>query len=199
MEKFDWSYPWNAGAQFSSLCVYSVSSDLNIESQLLDFIELKLDKDTGSYFSVRPNSNREIINGAMKVITGLDWIGHNIHEPEKLIDFCIENRPISEGCDIVDYIYVLSSCSQQTNYKKNKVNALFTELLDEIKTLYNPEDGGFSYFKNNCQTHYYGAKIINQSNQSDIHGTLLCLWGVAMILKNLEEDKFNIDWKIIKP
>ncbi len=199
LEKFDWSFPWNAGAQFSSLCVYSVTSNLNIESQLSDFIKLKLDKDTGSYFSVRPNSNREIINGAMKVITGLDWIGHDIHEPEKLIDFCIENRPISEGCDIVDYIYVLSSCSQQTNYKKDKVNALFTDLLDEIKILYNPKDGGFSYFKNNCQTHYYGAKIINQSDQSDIHGTLLCLWGVAMILKNLEEDKYNIDWKIIKP
>ena len=102
-----------------------------------------------------------------------------------MIDFCIENRPISEGCDIVDYIYVLSSCSQQTNYKKDKVNALFTDLLDEIKILYNPKDGGFSYFKNNCQTHYYGAKIINQLDQSDIHGTLLCLWGVAMILKNL--------------
>ena len=199
LEKFDWSFPWNAGAQFSSLCVYSVTNNLNIENQLLDFIKLKLDNDTGSYFSYRPNSNREIINGAMKVNTGLDWIGHDIHEPEKLIDFCINNKPISEGCDIVDYVYVLSSCSQQTNYKKNKVNSIFTDLLEEIKTLYNPVDGAFSYFKNKCQTHYYGANIINQSNQSDIHGTLLCLWGIAMIIKNLEEDKYNVDWKLIKP
>lgn len=199
LEKFDWSFPWNAGAQFSSLCVYSVTNDLNIENQLLDFIKLKLDIDTGSYFSVRPKSNREIINGAMKVITGLDWIGHDIHEPEKLIDFCINNRPIIEGCDIVDYIYVLSSCSQQTDYKKNKINILFTDLLNEIKKLYNPHDGAFSYFKNNCQTHYYGAKIINKSNQSDIHGTLLCLWGIAMILNNLEEEFYNGDWKLIKP
>ena len=56
----------------------------------------------------------------MKVITGLDWLEVKIHNPNKLIDFCLANKPEFEGCDLVDYIYVLYKCSSQTNYKKNK-------------------------------------------------------------------------------
>ena len=29
-----------------------------------------------------PNSSREVINGAMKVISGLDWLEREIHYPE---------------------------------------------------------------------------------------------------------------------
>ena len=51
----------------------------------------------------------EVINGAMKVITGLDWINHEIHYPEKLIDFCLNTKP-QTGCDLVDIVYVLYKC-----------------------------------------------------------------------------------------
>ena len=35
----------------------------------------------------------------MKVISGLDWLGVQIHDPKKLIDFCIDNKPHIEGCE----------------------------------------------------------------------------------------------------
>ena len=60
----------------------------------------------------------------MKVITGLDWIDSEIHYPEKLIDFVSITNPL-EGCDVVDYVYVLYKCSKQTSYKKAEINACF--------------------------------------------------------------------------
>ena len=199
LNRYDWSKPWNAGAQFSSLCVYSNTHKLNLENSLQEYIEKKLDPDTGSYFSHKPQSVREIINGGMKVLSGLDWINVNIHKPDKLIDFCLSNEPVSEGCDIVDYIYVLSKCSQQTSHRKNEINKVLLRLLNNIKLLYLPEEGGFSYFVNKSQTHYYGAEIIKQSKQADLHGTLLSLWGIAMICNNLEDNKINLNLKILKP
>ena len=61
----------------------------------------------------------------MKVITGLDWLGHEIHYPKKLIDYCLKNRPILEGCDIVDYVFTLYKCSQQTDYKRKKLTKFY--------------------------------------------------------------------------
>lgn len=199
LDKFDWTKPWNAGAQFSSLCVYSTTQHFDIKKELNTFINKKVDQKTGSYFSETPKSTREIINGAMKVISGLDWIDEPIHYPEQLINFCINNKPVLEGCDVVDYVYVLFKCSQQTNYKKNEVNQILLQQLLHIQELYQGDDGGFSYFTKSSQTHYYGAEIIHKTYQADIHGTLLCLWAITMILKNIELDKLDFKWNLIKP
>ena len=196
---FDWSKPWNAGAQFSSLCVFSTTQNFDIKDELNKFINKKVDETTGSYFSEKPTSNREIINGAMKVISGLDWLDEPIHYPDKLIDFCIHNGPILEGCDVVDYVYVLFKCSQQTKYKKNEVNEILLQQLNQIKKLYRVDEGGFSYFTDTSQTHYYGAEIISKTKQADIHGTLLCLWALTMISQNIEQDQFELKWNLIKP
>ena len=150
-----------------------------------------------SYFMQKPKHEREIINGAMKVISGLDWLDQEIHYPDKLIDFCLNNKPIMEGCDVVDFIYVLYKCSQQTSYKKNQVNQLMNEIVKELNILYNSSDGGFSYYKDKSQTHYYGVQITNGENQSDLHGTLLCIWALIMVLRNNE--KIENEYRLIKP
>ena len=156
-----------------------------------------MDKETGSYFSSKPKHNREIINGAMKVLSGLDWIDQEIHYPEALINFCLKNPPISEGCDIVDFVYVLFRCSQQTSHRKKEVNKTLMDISSKIEELYFEDQGGFSYFPKKSQTHYYGVEITNGTNCPDIHGTTLSLWAINMILKNNEmlDSKYNI----IKP
>ena len=197
LNQYDWSRPWDAGAQFSSICMYNSAFNLKLEEKLNDFIITKLDLDTGSYFSKLPKSNREIINGAMKVITGLDWLETEIHNPDKLIDFCLANKPEFEGCDLVDYIYVLYKCSSQTNYKKEQVVNIMYEVLEYLKLLYHPSQKGFSYFEGKSQTHYYGINISKGINEPDIHGTVLSIWAIVMILNSIEE---NInEYKVIKP
>ena len=57
----------------------------------------------------------------MKVISGLDWIGQEIHYPEKLIETCLNSDINNEGCDVVDIIYVLYMCTNQLGYKDKKI------------------------------------------------------------------------------
>lgn len=197
LNSLDWSTPWTSGAQFSSICTYSNIFQLNFEKVLYDFSSKILNSETGSYHNSNAHDSREIINGAMKIITGLDWINEEIHDPKKLIDYCIDNQPYLEGCDIVDFVYVLYKCSNQDNHRKNEVTKLLINLLEEIMKLYHPKDGAFSYFKNSSQTHYYGLKISRGFNTPDLHGTLLCIWAINMILDLLEYLPKEI--KIIKP
>ncbi|RPH00976.1 hypothetical protein CBD81_002230 [bacterium TMED221] len=197
LNTLDWSKPWSSGAQFASMCVFSETQGLNLKSELQSFIKKISDKETGSYFKEHPKSNREVINGAMKVISGLDWLETEIHNPKKLIDFCLNNKPILEGCDVVDYVYVLYKCSNQENYRKKEIVLLFDQILNDIKKLYVADDGGFSYFIGKSQTHYYGVEITKGLNSADIHSTTLCIWALIMILDTLEMK--NSKMNIIKP
>ena len=197
LHNLDWSKPWSSGAQYSSFCVYSISQGYQNKEALIKFADNLADKNTGSYFKATPKEPREIINGAMKVITGLDWLETKIHHPRQLIDFCLNNVPLNEGCDIVDYIYVLYKCSEQTDYKKNEIKQTMVEAIDQIKLLYVPDDKGFSYFENRSQTHYYGVPFSQGLSTADLHGTILCVWGLLMALETLNCD--IKPYRIIKP
>lgn len=197
LDSLDWSKPWASGAQYSSLCVYSTTQNLGIENELTDFVNSIVDKETGSYFKRKPNSSREVINGAMKILTGLDWLDKQIHYPEQLIDYCLNNKPVNEGCDFVDYVFVLYKCSKQVTYKRKEVQELLKNILLDIEKLFVKNDKGFSYFLKKSQTHYYGVQITNGSGGADIHGTTLCLWAIIMILDIL--DLSTPVMKIIKP
>ncbi len=197
LNKLDWSKPWASGAQFSSVCVFSATQNLGLENELEILIDNLANKNTGSYFTQKPSNNREVINGAMKVISGLDWLEKEIHYPKQLIDFCLSNSPILEGCDVVDFVYVLYKCSRQEDYRKKEITLIFENILSDLKKLYVKQDGGFSYFIGKSQTHYYGVEITRGLNCADIHSTTLCIWAILMILDLLEE--IEPDMNIIKP
>jgi hypothetical protein len=197
LNSLDWSQPWSAGAQFSSMCVYSETQDFGYSKNLYEYITSLVDEQTGSYYKNTPGTSRQIINGAMKVITGLDWINYEIHRPNKLIDFCLTNIPESEGCDIVDYVYVLYKCSKQTTYKKKDINDIFKNIIRQLLKLYNSKDQAFSYYENKAQTHYYGLKITHGTDKADLHGSLLCLWAIFMMMENMEN--LNPKYNVIKP
>ena len=197
LKNLDWSKPWTSGAQFSSICVYNEIQNLNFSGVLKTFTKKIANSETGSYYTSTPDSSREVINGAMKVISGLDWINEEIHFPKKLIDYCLKNVPIMEGCDIVDFVYVLYMCSKQTDFKKKEINEVLKNLLDDLLHLYNYNDNAFSYYKGKSQTHYYGVDITYGLNTADIHGSTLCLWALIMILENLELSDPNLS--TIKP
>ena len=196
LEKLDWSRPWSAGAQFSSLCVYAKSESTEYSDLLFNYSSKLVNQDTGSYYKKLPKDSREVINGAMKIITGLDWLNREIHYPEKLIDYCLNNMPILEGCDAVDYIYVIYKCSEQTSYRKADIEKILLELVINFKKL-KYEDSGFSYFEKKSQTHYYGIKVTEGNDNPDIHGTLLITWALILILDLINEKDHK--YKIIKP
>ena len=200
LNSLDWNMSWNAGAQFSALCVFTATQldgqlKKENESFLYDYLLEVLDKHSGFYYHGQHIDENEKINGAMKVITGLDWINKPIHYPEKIIDYCLKVEPEGEGCDLVDLVYVLYKSCSQSNYRKEEVKNFLKDIKSTIEKNYHSKKGGFSYFENKSQTHYYGLKISTGQNTPDLHGTTLLLWALTMI------DNFNgnTQFKIIKP
>ena len=202
LEKLNWNKPWSAGAQFSALCVFSKTqldeSEFIIASkELSNFIDSIVNTNDGGYYLNPVPERSELINGCMKVLTGLDWLEKPIHYPEKLIDLCIESYPSQEGCDLVDIIYVLYRCHNETKYKEEEVKKFLYDQIPLIEKHYFYGVGGFSYYINKSQINYYGLKITKGKNIPDIHGTTLLLWALSMIYEIIESEK--ISWKVIKP
>ena len=196
--QLDWNYPWNAGAQVSGICVFisMLENNEDLVFFINEYLEQRLLED-GSYGSPMVSDSSEKVNGAMKVITGLDWLNIPIHRPNELIDLCLKHKPNSEGCDIVDIIYVLYKCHQQTDYKSEEIREYFMHILNDIEKHYYQDIGGFSYFLNKSQTHYYGIQTTKGLDEPDIHGTTLLVWGLSMIFSTLGGPYPR--WNVIKP
>ena len=204
MEKFDWTQPWGAGGQTAALPVFfsleairtmpaSEVKDLKKAASL--FFESIVDSETGGYFTGNRPEHGMLINGAMKVLTALDWLGEPIHYPETLIKTTLEKAPRADGCHLVDAVYVLHRCFSQTHYNYDKIVKFSLSILDMIKS-HHCKDGGFSYGIRTAQNSYYGLPISKGLNEGDIHGTILLTWALAMIL---DLTNHNYNWNIIRP
>ena len=67
-----------------------------------------------------------------------------------------------EGCNIYDYVYVLTK-GVQLNYRKDKCIKKLLKIYNFILSRQH-SDGGWSYFKNETRKEMYGQKIPNGKN-----------------------------------
>ena len=59
----------------------------NVKEYLQKFINNKVHIEDGLYYNDKKISSNELINGAMKVFTGFEWLGLEIHYPKKSLIF----------------------------------------------------------------------------------------------------------------
>lgn len=205
LDNLDWQRPWGAGSRSAILAVFLATQaprfldagpQERLTSRFDTYVAGLADPVSGAYFRGPAPNHNQLINGAMKVLTGLDWLDIPIHYPEKLIDTCLAELPKSDGCHLVDAVYVLYRALQQTNHRLDDIRAYLLEVLEMVKLHFNP-DGGFSYYIGRSQTAYYGVRAATGQPVSDMHGTILLLWATVMILQILEENRHG--WKVIKP
>jgi hypothetical protein len=193
----NWNSPWDAGAQFSGICLFSSTQDIlnrdELSTSLKDYISKIVNPRNGFYYSGSVKNQSQLVNGSMKVISGLEWLEAPIHYPEKLIDSTLKVKPNSEGCDLVDIVYVLYQCSLQTTYRKKDIRDYFIEVLNIIQ-LHQHSQGGFSYYLNKSQTHYYGVNVSKGFDEPDLHGTTLLIWAASMIFNfiNTSDDTLKV-------
>tara|TARA_A100001015_G_scaffold135004_1_gene149821 strand:- start:2979 stop:4088 length:1110 start_codon:yes stop_codon:yes gene_type:complete len=198
LKNLDWSNPWSSGGQFSAFCVFSKINDsyANIDT-LSSFSENLIDVETGGYFLGSIPNNSLLVNGAMKILSGLDWIDVPVHKPKKLIDFCLKTTPNNEGCDLVDIVYVLYRCLKFTDHRRKEIIDYLENLTNIISLHYFKKIGGFSYFINKSQTEYYGVKISKGLPTPDLHGNLLLIWAISMIDEIMNEENSSLN--VLKP
>ncbi len=198
LNKLDWSNPWSSGGQFSAFCVFSKINDANTNIDTLNnFSEKLIDFETGGYFLGSISSNSLLVNGAMKILSGLDWIDVPVHKPKELIDFCLKTTPNNEGCDLVDVVYVLYRCLKFTDHKRKEIIDYLENLTSIIFLHYFKKIGSFSYFINKSQTEYYGVKISKGLSTPDLHGNLLLIWALSMIDEIVNEEDSSLN--VLKP
>lgn len=205
LARLDWTKPWAAGGQASALVTLAMTQGAKDErardpeelrSACSSFFESISDTVTGGYFVGAIPGYDNLINGAMKVLTALDWLGVRVHFPEKLIDTCLSRLPHHDGCHLVDAIYVLYRCAQYTSHKRSAIRQYCKDVLAMIQQHYN-DDGGFSYNIHKSQAFYYGVPISKGFDESDIHGTCLLTWAIAMIEELLERPEPRL--MVIRP
>ena len=179
-----WNFPYNAGAQLSHYLFFCGLRNKKKEIRKV-LMQLSKYKHPDGWYFKRPNNPSQIINGIMKIMTGLDAIDLNIPSRMKksILDYLLGLDSSGGGCNIYDYVYALTKC-MEIGYKKdlcqNKLLELYNRILEHQQ-----EDGGFSYNKNKSQTIYYGNNITNGSRQGDIHGTTVFCMALARIDKYL--------------
>lgn len=205
LERLDWNQPWASGAHVATVAVFIVQEAprflpaQQVETLLNTcraFVANLADNRTGAYFMGQAPPYDELVNGAMKILTALDWLEVPVHYPEKLIDTVLSGTPTTEGCHLVDAIYVLYRCQQQTEHRQADQEEFLLRMVQQLTDHFNPLDGGFSYHVGRNQTHIHGVRIAKPQPISDLHGTVLLTWASAMILHMLDANK---EWRIIKP
>lgn len=204
LESLNWRRPWSAGGQAAARAMLLVTEDDSPHSNSQQtqlkkifrvFFEQLVDANTGGYFREELPENGELINGAMKVLTALDWLEIPIHYPERLIDTCLVSPAMPEGCHILDALYVLYRCSRSTDYRRSDIENYSWRALESIFRHIHPS-GGFSYSIGRSQTEYYGVRITEGENVADLHGTYLLSMSLAIVGNLLG---LLPCWRIIRP
>ncbi len=207
VEKFlvslDWSRPWNAGSHFSHLVFFLQRSHLENKQDLIDtavrIVERWHNPADGAWYS-RQTTLQQKINGAMKVLTGLEAVGiEEVNYARKLIDLCLSAVNDAQACDNFNIVYVLYRATRkESDYRSKEVKKFAKDRLKIYRKYYFEKVGGFSFLPQQANTHYYGVRITRGLKEPDIHGTLMFLWGISLIVKILGFDK-KLGFKILVP
>ena len=202
LKSLNWNKPYDAGSHFSHLLFFLYTNHQMFNVNKENFAELieysigwvnKLQsRNDGCWYKGNIISNSQKINGAMKIITGLNVVKKpKFNYSEKLIDLCLSSKNFVNACDILDVIYVLHYSNLQTkgDYRFSDIEEFCKKWMNTAKNNYFPEISGFSFYKNRANQYYYGAKITRGLNEPDIHGTVLILWGICLVSKILGFEK----------
>jgi hypothetical protein len=204
LNRLDWSKPWGAGGQSAGLAVFAVTQAPRFlpegEARILvetcrSFFNELADPETGAYFRGARPGHGELVNGAMKVLMALEWLDVPIHYPEKLVKTTLAAPPKSDGCHMVDAIYILHRALGRSGADA-KVRGYCLEVFDAMRS-HEHEEGGFSFYQRRAQTNYYGVPISRGLDEPDLQGTCLLTWAAAMIWQLLEPE--GARWAVLKP
>lgn len=191
-DHLNWENPWAAGSHFSH-AMFFLRQDLDAfqvienESSIEQFT-LLLSKiyqaDKGGWFVGQPSENI-IVNGIMKVLTGLQSVPTGIRSLginlDAIVDRILKYNSFSDACHVLNAVYILWCCTQQSDFRKVEVEQYLKRILVEEIPRFRMPDGAFSFYPKRAQNYYYGLIVTKGLAESDVHGTHLLTWTLAMI------------------
>jgi hypothetical protein len=197
LEQLDWERPWSAGSHLSHLLFFLRHSAHPQKEDLIDRTVEQLallQRGDGAWYEGAPDL-RQRINGAMKVITALSVVGRTSFDRSRaLIDTCLAASQDEHACDNFNIIYVLKYASLLAGgYRREEIRSFCLDRLEVYRRYYHPEIGGFSFWEDQANRVYYGARVSKGRDEPDLHGTTLFMWGLSIIAQLLGiDDELNL-------
>lgn len=203
----NWATPWSAGSHLSHLVfllkalpsgrVQSADAE-RILDQVAGFLNQTRDDASGTWFTGQP-AEAEKLNGAMKVLTALDWLGRPWPDCTRLVAFALRQPTRDDGCGFLNRLHVvylgLRGCP--VGYMDRDVCQCAEDSLRRIDAFRKP-DGGFSFYEHRAQTGYYGARVSDGRCVSDLHGAAMMAWAtsICVALLGLGGSGHVAQWKV---
>lgn len=192
IQALDWTNPWAAGSHFSHLIFflvvnnYSFGTPKKLDELLaacLAEINSYFDIESGTWFAGNP-ANDIKVNGAMKILTALQWMEMSYPDLRRLMDFALEQSFVPDACGLLNRLFVVQQAGKGVapEYKRCERLNLAQRALSELVGFQN-EDGAFSFYCNKSQPNYYSAKVSAGQSVSDLHGTVMITWAIAIALE----------------
>lgn len=204
LDSLDWTKPWAAGSHASHLVfelVWAASAGDSRAALLLDEAhgQIQRRRHPSGAWGDGEIATRELVNGAMKMLTAYRWAGWELDEGEQLLRLAIDQPFLDEGCGVVNRLFVVSELLRQCANR-----ALVAEAEDlagraiEYVSRFQRGDGGFSFGARRAQTRYYGAWMSLGGVQGDMHGTVMFTWALALCFDVLAMSE-DLGWHPSKP
>lgn len=194
--------PWGAGSHASLLIVFLEGNARGFgrtreRDQLLPVVLEELsqlqDPMTGCWTKGSADPDN-ILNGAMKVLSGYAFLDRPFPFCERIIDFALSRTNDRDACHHVDVVYVLHQCAKRTDYRSGDIARYALARIEQIRS-FRKADGGFSFHYDHSGTHYYGVRVAEGKPVSDIHGTKLMVWALVM-LADILGWREELRWKL---
>lgn len=202
IQKLDWRQPWGAGAQVGHLLFFMKHGEVP-EAQRTQCLETVLDglakiesSETGFWHQGKV-PNQEIINGAMKVLSGLKWWGIGVRQAESLARIAVADVVGTCDCAVTNRLFVLHCLKDQLESLPTAVEPLFCTSLEFIHRFLQP-DGGLSSSPTGSLSRYYYAKVSQGLPLGDLHGLCLLTWAIALGA-GLTNQLDLLGWQIVAP
>jgi hypothetical protein len=197
LEKFDWRQPWGSGSHLSHLIFFLSINQRSFGlprdyDELIDiicnFLASRRDSETGCWFRGSPPDVMKI-NGAMKVFSGLQWVDRPYPDCNRLLDFALGQPFQSDGCGFLNRLFVVHEAIKGApdGYRRDQVQDLARKALEAIVRFRKP-DGGFSFYQGHAMEGYYGATVSRGLPVSDLHGTCMMVWAIALAIEMLGDN-----------
>lgn len=194
IQGLNWQNPWSAGSHVSHqlfmLTVnYQCFGQPKNYAELIDEFVSQLtrfyDASSGTWFAGNPSDTLKL-NGAMKILSGLQWLDRPYHNTKTLLDFALQQPFRKDGCGFLNRLFVIQQAVKgvPSGYRQEDIRCLAAEVLETV-ALFRQEDGAFSFFTEHAQTTYYGAPVSRGQRVSDLHGTVMMVWAIAIALELL--------------
>jgi|APSaa5957512622_1039677.scaffolds.fasta_scaffold14116_2 hypothetical protein len=197
VQVLDWRNPWGAASHVShQLFMLAVNKKcFGVPRDYEQFIDIFLeqlskyyDPATGTWYQGNPSDDIKI-NGSMKVFSGLQWLDRPYPDTRVLLDFSLKQPFESDGCGFLNRLFVVYQAQKgvEEGYRAGEIKKLAQDALKRVVE-FRHADGSFPFYKDKAQTRYYSACVSKGLPLSDLHGTTMFTWAIALCLELLGED-----------